>query len=97
MLRRDSNQIVSLLLSFAGGIMLSVVCFDLMREPIDMMNEGLLPSYTPLIVVVAVIVGYALVYLLNLLIDKKTNNEVVHIDENHPATADSLHYFFISD
>ena len=28
-LQRDSSKIVSLLLSFAGGIMLSVVCFDL--------------------------------------------------------------------
>ena len=29
-LKRDSNKIVSLLLSFAAGIMLAVVCFDLM-------------------------------------------------------------------
>ena len=29
LLQRDSKRIVSLLLSFAGGVMLSVVCFDL--------------------------------------------------------------------
>ena len=34
-LKRDSNKIVSLLLSFAAGIMLAVVCFDLMSEPIE--------------------------------------------------------------
>ncbi len=90
LLRRESNKIVSLLLSFAGGIMLSVVCFDLMSEPIEMMKSGDLPSYTPLIVVAAVIVGYALVYLLNLVIDKRTNHEVSHIDEAHPQTADDL-------
>ena len=89
-LRRDSNKIVSLLLSFAAGIMLAVVCFDLMSEPIEMMKEGSLPSLTPLIVVAAVIAGYGLVYLLNYFIDKKTNHEVTHIDENHPATADDL-------
>ena len=91
-LKRDSNKTVSLLLSFAAGIMLAVVCFDLMSEPIEMMKkEGTdLPSLTPLIVVAAVIAGYGVVYLLNLLIDKKTNREVKHIDKNHPATADDL-------
>ena len=70
--------------------MLAVVCFDLMSEPIDMMNKGELPPLTPLIVAAAVIVGYAVVYLLNLLIDKRTNHEVKHIDKDHPATADNL-------
>lgn len=89
-LKRNSNKIVSLLLSFAAGIMLAVVCFDLMNEPIAMMNTGTMPEFTPLIVVVAVFAGYGVVYLLNLLIDKRTNREVKHIDENHPATADDL-------
>lgn len=89
-MKRDSNKIVSLLLSFAAGIMLAVVCFDLMSEPIEMMREGTMPPLTPLIVVAAVIVGYGVVYLLNLLIDKKTNIEVKHIDKDHPATADDL-------
>lgn len=96
-LKRDSNKIVSLLLSFAAGIMLAVVCFDLMSEPIDMMNEGLLPSYTPIIVVLAVAAGYAIVYLLNFVIDKRTNHEVKHIDENHPETADDLDELIHSD
>lgn len=96
-LKRDSNKIVSLLLSFAAGIMLAVVCFDLMSEPINMMNEGLLPSYTPVIVVLSVAAGYAIVYLLNLFIDKRTNHEVKHIDENHPETADDLDELIHSD
>ena len=78
------------MLSFAAGIMLAVVCFDLMSQPIEMMREGTMPPLTPLIVVAAVIVGYGVVYLLNLLIDKKTNIEVKHIDKDHPATADDL-------
>ncbi len=89
-LRRESNKIVSLLLSFAAGIMLAVVCFDLMSEPLEMMQEGTLPSYTPFIIVAAVAVGYAVVYLLNYIIDRHTDREVKHIDENHPATADDL-------
>lgn len=89
-LKRDSNKIVSLLLSFAAGIMLAVVCFDLMSEPIEMMREGTMPALTPLIVAAAVIAGYGVVYFLNMMIDKRTNKEVKHIDENHPATADDL-------
>lgn len=54
LLKRDSNKIVSLLLSFAAGIMLAVVCFDLMTEPLDMVKAGTVPGYTPWIVVVAV-------------------------------------------
>ena len=89
-LKRDSNKMVSLLLSFSAVIMLAVVCFDLMSKPIEMMNNGTIPPLTPLIVVAAVIVGYGVVYLLNLFIDKRTNHEVKHIDENHPSTADNL-------
>ena len=89
-LKRDSNKIVSLLLSFAAGIMLAVVCFDLMSEPLELMKTGELPKTTPIIVVAAVIAGYALVYALNYLIDRHANREVKHIDRNHPSTADNL-------
>ena len=96
-LRRDSNKVVSLLLAFAGGIMLSVVCFDLMSEPIEMMKEGTLPNWTPIIVVAAVAVGYAVVYLLNFVIDRHANREVKHIDDKHPQTADNLDELIHSD
>ena len=96
-LKRESNKIVSLLLSFAAGIMLAVVCFDLMSEPIQMMNEGSLDWYTPLIVAIAVIAGYAVVYLLNFVIDKHANPEVKHVDAQHPTTADDLDELLHSD
>lgn len=98
-LKRDSNKIVSLLLSFAAGIMLAVVCFDLMSEPIAMMSkpDSDLPVLTPLILIAAVVIGYAVIYILNLIIDKNTNREVKHIDENHPATADNLDELIHSD
>ncbi|MBQ1896010.1 MAG: ZIP family metal transporter, partial [Clostridia bacterium] len=37
-LRRDSAKVVSLLLSFAGGVMMAVVCFDLIPE--SLLPEG---------------------------------------------------------
>ena len=84
--RKDSSKTVSLLLSFAAGVMTSVVCFDLLTaalHPAGMGNDVWL-------VVMGVLVGYVVIALLNAWIDRNTNHEVAHIDENHPRTADSL-------
>ena len=90
MLQKDSNRVVSLLLSFAGGVMLSVVCFDLVTESIGT-GMGI---WT---VVGAVAFGVAVTFLLNHLIDRKTNPEVPHIDADHPKTADDLDELIHSD
>ena len=90
MLQKDSKRTVSLLLSFAGGVMLSVVCFDLVTEAIET-NVGI---WT---VVGAIAFGVAVTYLLNYLIDRKTNPEVPHIDASHPKTADDLDELIHSD
>ncbi len=90
LLQKDSNRMVSLLLSFAGGVMLSVVCFDLVVEAIET-EVGLA------IVIGSVAAGVIITYLLNWLIDRKTNPEVPHIDENHPKTADDLDELIHSD
>jgi len=90
LLQKDSNRIVSLLLSFAAGVMLSVVCFDLVTEAIETeVGIG--------VVIFAIAFGVAVIYLLNWIIDKKTNPEVPHIDENHPKTADDLDELIHSD
>lgn len=90
MLQKDSNRAVSLLLSFAGGVMLSVVCFDLTTEAIAT-GVGIFP------VIASIAFGVAVIFLLNHLIDRKTNPEVPHIDENHPQTADDLDELIHSD
>ena len=90
MLQKDSKRVVSLLLSFAGGVMLSVVCFDLVTEAIEA-NTGVGT------VVAAIAFGVGITYLLNYLIDRKTNPEVPHIDANHPKTADDLDELIHSD
>ena len=57
MLQRDSKRTVSLLLSFAGGVMLSVVCFDLVTEAIETdMGIG--------VVVISIAIGVLVTYLL---------------------------------
>ena len=90
LLQKDSKRTVSLLLSFAGGVMLSVVCFDLVTEAIET-NVGLW------IVVGAIAFGVLTTFFLNYLIDRKTNPEVPHIDQNHPKTADDLDELIHSD
>lgn len=87
-LKRDSNKVVSLLLSFAGGVMLAVVAFDLI--PTSFLPEGAEEAVPLWIVVAGILAGYVVVYLLNALIDKKTNPEVTHIGDDHPKTADDL-------
>ena len=90
LLQKDSNRMVSLLLSFAGGVMLSVVCFDLVIEAIET-NAGLWA------VALSIILGVTVTYILNYLIDRKTNPEVPHIDASHPKTADDLDELIHSD
>ena len=90
LLQKNSNRAVSLLLSFAGGVMLSVVCCDLVIEAIET-QVGVVT------VILAIALGVAVTYFLNYLIDKKTNPEVPHIDEKHPKTADDLDELIHSD
>ncbi len=94
-LRKDSSKAVSLLLSFAGGVMLAVVCFDLI--PGAMKPEGAEADVPLLLVIGGIALGFGVVYLLNYLIDRKTNPELAHIDADHPATADALDELIHSD
>ena len=90
LLQKDSNRTVSLLLSFAGGVMLSVVCFDLAMEAIE-------TQVGTWFVVASIAIGVAVTYFLNYLIDSRTNPEVPHIDENHPKTHDDLNELIHAD
>ncbi len=90
LLQKDSNQTVSLLLSFAGGVMLSVVCFDLITEAIKTQADIL-------IIILSTAAGVIIIFFLNYLIDRGTNPEVPHIDASHPKTADDLDELIHSD
>ena len=87
-LQRDSTKVVSLLLAFAGGIMLAVVTFELIPE--SFRPEGATSDMPLWLVICGVALGFVTIYLLNAIIDKKINPEITHIDSNHPATADDL-------
>lgn len=92
--RRDSEKAVSLLLSFAAGVMLSVVSFDLLTEAVAQKADS---KAQVMLVAGMVLVGYGVIFLLNYWIDRSTNKEVKHIDQNHPKTADQLSELIHSD
>lgn len=95
-LRRDSSKVVSLLLSFAAGVMLAVVCFDLL--PGAFRPEGAEVDMSVWIVALGVCLGFGIVYLLNWLIDRNTNPELPHVEQDeHPHTADDLDELIHSD
>ena len=86
-LRRDSTKVVSLLLAFAGGVMMAIVCFDLIPEAFS--PEGATGQLPIWLVLGGIVLGYIIVYLLNLWIDKNTNPEL-NLGAEHPSTADDL-------
>lgn len=93
--KRDNEKVISLLLAFAGGIMAAVVCFDLIPSAITPTEGG--EKVNIFIVIANTAVGFAVVFLLNRVIDIKTNKEVPHLDEDHPKTADSPDEIIHSD
>lgn len=96
LVRKDSSGVVSLLLSFAGGVMLAVVCFDLV--PAAIRPENATQNYSIFLVIGGIMAGYGVVYLLNRWIDRCTNHELTHHKEtDHPKTADALDELIHSD
>lgn len=93
LLNKKSDKSISLLLSFAGGVMLSVVCFDLIQTAI---TTGDSSKQSVLITILSVAIGAFVVFLLNHLIDVKVNKEVVK-ESDHPKTADGLDELIHSD
>lgn len=87
--KSESNRTISLLLAFAGGVMTAMVCFDLLAEAEEAANQVV--EHGVLLVIFAVALGVAVVYLLNHLIDRKTRTEVSHTaDADHPDTHDDI-------
>ena len=88
--RTESNRVVSLLLSATSGVMIAIVCLDLLVESLAAAQEFAWDNAV-FIVSISVILGVALVALLNYVIDKRTKSEVSHTaDGHHPDTHDDI-------
>ena len=64
--KRNSNRFLSFILAFASGLMLAVVCFDLIPESLE------ISSLT--IVIVGIILEIIVMTICDILVDKKFNN-----------------------
>lgn len=73
--RNPSGRAVSLLLRFTAGVMLSVVCFDLVGDAAE--ASDILP------VLCWIIIGYLCTYLLNCWIDKQAHHTHSHGGREH--------------
>ena len=70
-----SDKTVSLLLRFTAGVMLSVVCFDLVADAAE--ESSILP------VLCWILIGYLCTYLLNCWIDKQAHHTHSHGGQKH--------------
>ena len=77
MVHSPSDRTVSLLLRFTAGVMLSVVCFDLVADAAG--EAEILP------VLCWIMIGYLCTYLLNCWIDRRAHHTHSHGDHVHDA------------
>lgn len=74
--------------------MLSIVCLDLLSDAIAQVPDSVGHVF---LVVAMTAVGFVLIYVLNAIVDRRTNPQVKHIDKHHPKTADQLSELIHSD
>ena len=86
LLRRDSPRMVSLLLSFAAGVMTAVVCCDLLAEAVGAGNRGSLALTAG-----AVLAGHGAVETLERLLERRHGNRGLAAAGAVLAAAVALH------
>ena len=74
-LRSPSDRTMSLLLRFTAGVILSLVCFDLVADALQ--QTGVLP------LLCWILIGCLCTYLLNCWIDKRAHHSHTHAGQEH--------------
>lgn len=88
--KNSSNRAISMLLSLTGGVMVAIVCFELLPESVEAARE-FAGDGGVLIAAIAVLAGVFLVLALNAVIDRKTAPQVPHTaDAEHPDAHDDV-------
>ena len=73
-LKRTSNKFLSFILSFASGLMLSIVCFDLIPEAMEISSI--------INVITGIILGIIAMIFCDILVQKKFNTKVIKEKNN---------------
>lgn len=67
MIKKHSNKFLSFLLAFASGLMMAVICFDLIPEALEISTIAN--------IVVGIVVGIIAMIFCDLVVEKKFNNK----------------------
>lgn len=88
-LKNRGNKVMGRVLSFAGGVMVGVVAFEMLPEAVSATKVETFAPSGALISVAAVLVGMLVIFALNKLLDVLENVRETHrsIEELHHETA----------
>lgn len=88
--RKSSDRVISFLLSATSGVMIAIVCFELLTESIEAAQD-LFGNGGVALTGASVVLGVVVVMVLNNLIDRTTAPQVAHTaDEEHPPIHDAV-------
>ncbi len=88
--RKSSDNVISLLLSATSGVMIAIVCLELIPEAVHA-GSTTMGDAGVLVAGGALVIGVLVVMLLNWVIDRSTRNQVEHTASvNHPSTHDNI-------
>ena len=70
-LKRNSNKFLSFILSFASGLMMAIICFDLIPEALNISNI--------ISVILGILIGIITMIFCDLIVQKKCNTKEIKI------------------
>lgn len=70
-LKRNSNKFLSFILSFASGLMMAIICFDLIPEALNISNI--------ISVILGILIGIITMIFCDLIVQKKFNSKEINI------------------
>lgn len=70
-LKRNSNKFLSFILSFASGLMMAIICFDLIPEALNISDI--------ISVILGILIGIITMIFCDLIVQKKFNSKKINI------------------